>query len=218
MKRRHFLFGIFVGLAAVSASGPAEADDLSLNISGSFGPTTTLSGIPLGVATPFAFSAVFDRSQELFHTDHVGIFAVTQFTVTIAGHGTFTGIPNENLNVAISDPAYPPVMSYSAGLVNRMASSFFLDKYSTVSTPFDPHMPTPTTFVDFLGREAGAFPYVIPLAGGTGELAINDFGSSVPLASLSPVPEPLQLLMAGLFSTTLFPQRIANRRPRPRSP
>jgi hypothetical protein len=214
MKRRHFVLSVIFGLSAVGASGLSEAADLSLDISGSFAPTTTLGGNALGVATPFAFRAVFDPAHELFHTPGAGIFAVTQFMITIDGHGTFAGIPNANLNAVVVDPTYH-IGTYAAGLVDLTATSFFLDKYSTVSTPFSPPTPTPTTFVGFIGQEAGIFPYVIPLAGGAGNLAINDFGSSVPSASLVLVPEPSPLLMAGLFGTALLARGTTNRPPRP---
>jgi hypothetical protein len=213
MTRRYFLFAILLYLAT-AASFTVYAGDLSLNITGAFGPATTLGGVPLGADTPFTFRAVFDPTQELFHTDHVGIFAVTQFAITINGNRTFTGIPNENLNIAISDPHYPPVPAYSAGLVDLTATSFFLDKYSTVTLPFDPHMPTPTTFLNFLDRVPGAFPYIIPLAGGAGELAINDFGNSAPSASLVAVPEPsTQMLVGVLWSTVLLTRRTPSRSP-----
>jgi hypothetical protein len=146
---------------------------------------------------------VFDADRELFHTPGAGIFAVTEFTITIDGHGTFTGVPNANLNAVVVDPTYH-IGTFAAGLVDLTATSFFLDKYQSVSTPFSPPTPTPTNFINFLGRESGVFPYTIPLVGGAGNLAINDFGASAPSATLLAVPEPLPLVMAGLFGTALL--------------
>ena len=121
----------------------------------------------MGTTTPFAFRRISNADHELFHTPGAGIFAVTEFTITIDEHGTFTGVPNVNLNAVVVDPTYH-IGTYAAGLVDLTATSFFLDKYQSVSTPYSPPIPTPTTFIDFLGRESGVFPYTIPLVGGAG--------------------------------------------------
>lgn len=211
MNRRHFHAIVLLGLSAIAASSSAPAADLALDISGTFGPTTTLGGSALGTATPFAFRAVFDADHELFHTPGAGIFAVTEFTITIDGHGTFMGVPNANLNAVVVDPTYH-IGTYAAGLVDLTATSFFLNKYESVSTPFSPPSPTPTTFINFLGQKSGVFPYTIPLAGGTGNLAINDFGNSVPTASLFAVPEPSTLFAAMLatIGTVARRRRLAS--------
>jgi hypothetical protein len=198
-----YALSIAVACLTAIAAGLSAAADLALDITGIFGPTTTLGGNALGAATPFAFRAVFDANHELFHTPGAGIFAVIEFTITIDGHGTFTGVPNANLNAVVVDQTYH-VGTFAAGLVDLTATSFFLNKYQSVSTPFSPPTPTPTNFLNYLGRESGVFPYTIPLAGGAGNLAINDFGSSMPSASLVAVPEPTTLMLSGILATVLL--------------
>lgn len=107
-------------------------------------------------------------------------------------------VQNIDLNVVVVDPSYR-LGVYAAGLVDVTATSFFLNEYSSFSQPLSPAAPTPTTFRGYLGREASVFPYVIPLAGGAGDLAINDFGDAV--------PEPSSFLLAGLGGLTLFAVR-----------
>jgi hypothetical protein len=186
-------------------SNRAEAGLLALDVTGSFGPTSTLGGTPFGVDTPYSFRAVFDPTDNVNPTPGAGYFRPTQFTIEIAGHGTFTGIPNVDLNVVVLDPSYH-LGVYAAGLVTSAGDPFFLDTYSTVVPSFNPEAPTPTSFSGYLGTLAGA-PYMIRLAGGTGDLVIKDFGNAVPTASLVAVPVPSSLVLAGLGGLALFAGR-----------
>jgi hypothetical protein len=207
MRHPKFLWAAVVGTIAALSLEWAEATVLTLDVTGVFGPTTTLDGAALGVDTPYSFHAVFDPTNEVFHTPGAGIFPVTQLTITIAGHGTFAGTPNIDLNAVVVDPSYH-LGVYAAGLVDVTATSFFLIEYSAVSPPLNPTAPTPTTFLGYLGMEVGVFPYLIPLAGGAGDLAINAFSDAVPTASLVAVPEPSSLLLAGLCGLALFAGRL----------
>ena len=52
----------------------AEAANLALDVTGQFGPTTTLNGTPLGTNTPFSFHAVFDPLDNVNPTPAPAIF------------------------------------------------------------------------------------------------------------------------------------------------
>ena len=201
MRRQQFQWIALVGAMAALGSVQAQAAGLALDVTGEFGPTTTLARSPFGGDTPYSFHAVFDPTNEVFHMPGAGIFPITQLTLTIAGHGTLAGIPNIDLNAVVLDPNYH-LGVYAAGLVDHTATSFFLHAYSAVSPPFRPEAPTPATFLGYLKTES-VFPYVIPLAGGVGDLAIRDFGDAVPTASLVAVPEPSSLL-GGLCGLALL--------------
>lgn len=210
MRRPEFLWAAAVGVMAVLGSGRAEAGLLALEVTGSFGPTSTLGGVPFGVDTPYKFRAVFDSKDDVNPTPGAGYFRPTHFTITIARHGTFAGIPNADLNVVVLDPSYH-LGAYAAGLVTSTGSPFFLHTYSAVSPPFRPENPTPTTFSGFRKTLASfpGVPYVIPLAGCAGELVINDFGDAEPSASL----------IAVRCEAAARPVPIVRpRRPRPRDP
>jgi hypothetical protein len=206
MRRREFLWAAIVALATLG-SGRAEGDLLALEATGAFGPTSTLGGTAFGAGTTYSFRAVFDPAKDRNPTpgDGAGYFLATQFTITIAGYGAFEGIPNDDLNVAFLDPTYHLGIN-AAGLVTSRGAPFFLDAYSSVAPPFDPHAPTPTTFLGYLTTLPG-FPYVVPLAGGAGELVINDVGDTPRTASLVAVPEPSSLVLAGLIGLALFAGR-----------
>jgi hypothetical protein len=199
MRRRGFLWAAIVALATL-VSSRAEAGLLTLEATGAFGPTSTLGGTAFGADTPYSFRAVFDPAMDRNPTpgDGAGYFRATQFTITIGGYGTFEGIPNDDLNVALLDPTYHLGIN-AAGLLTSRGAPFFLDAYSAVAPTFDPHAPTPTTFLGYLKTLSG-FPYVIPLAGGAGELVINDVGDTPRTASLVAVsvPEPSTLALLAL--------------------
>jgi len=195
------------------ALGTAHSANLALNITGEFGPITTLNGTALGVNEPFSFHAVFDPADDVNPTPGAGYFRPTVFTIEIAGHGSFAGVPNVDLNVVVLDPTYH-LGVYAAGLVMSAGTPFFLDTYSAVTTPFSPEAPTPTTFVNFL-QTLDSFneaPYVIPLTGG-GTLAIHDFGPTPPSAALTQIPEPATLWLAAICATVLITSRRRQDRP-----
>jgi PEP-CTERM motif len=203
MRPREFLWLLIVALATLG-SGQTEAGLLALQATGAFGPTSTLGGTAFGAHTPYSFRAVFDPAMDRnpMPGDGAGYFRATQFTITIEGYGTFEGIPNDDLNVALLDPTYH-LGIHAAGLLTSRGEPFFLDAYSAVAPPFDPHAPTPATFLGYL-RTLPGFPYVVPLAGGAGELVINDAGDTPRTASLVAVPEPSSLVLAGLGGLALF--------------
>jgi len=204
MRCRVFLWAAAIVAWASLGLGQAKAGLLALDATGAFGPTSTLGGTAFGVDTPYSFRAVFDPAKDRNPTpgDGAGYFNATQFTITIEGHGTFAAIPNNDLNVALLDPTYHLGIN-AAGLVTSTGTPFFLDSYSAVAPPFDPHVPTPTTFLGYRETLSG-FPYIIPLAGGAGDLVINDVGDFPRTASLIAVPEPSSLMLLALGGLALF--------------
>src|SRR5262245_5068603 len=107
MRRREFLEAIIIALTTLG-SGQAEASLLVLEATGAFGPTSTLGGIAFDADTLYSFRAVFDPAMDRNPTpgDGAGYFRAARFTITIEGQGTFEGIPNDDLNVALLDPTY----------------------------------------------------------------------------------------------------------------
>jgi hypothetical protein len=203
MQCREFLWAVIVAVATLG-SGQAKADMLAMEATGAFGPTSTLGGAAFGADAPYSFHAVFDPAKDRNPApgDGAGYFRAAQFTITIAGYGTFAGVPNDDLNVALLDPTYHLSIN-AAGLLTSRGEPFFLDTYSAVVPPFDPHAPTPATFLGYR-RTLSGFPYVVPLAGGAGELVINDVGDAPRTASLVAVPEPSSLVLAGVGGLALF--------------
>jgi hypothetical protein len=203
MRCRKFLLAVIVELLTLG-SGQVEAGLLGLEATGAFGPTSTLGGTAFGADTPYSFGAVFDPTTDRNPTpgDGAGYFRATQFTITIQGYGTFVDIPNTDLNVALVNPTYHLGIN-AAGLVTSRGEPFSLDAYSAVTPPFDPHVPTPATFQGYLETLSG-FPYVVPLAGGVGELVINDVGNTPRTASLVAAPEPSSLVVMGVGGLALI--------------
>jgi hypothetical protein len=195
-----------VVVLATLGSGRAEGGLLALEATGAFGPTSALGGAAFGADTAYWFRAVFDPAQDRNPTpgDGAGYFLATRFTIAVAGYGTFEGVPSDDLNVALLDPTYFLGIN-AAGLLTSRGEPFFLDAYSAVAPPFDPRAPTPATFLGYLTTLPG-FPYVIPLAGGAGELVINDVGAAPRTASLVAVavPEPSAMIPAGLGGLALL--------------
>lgn len=210
MRRRSLLWAAVI--AATAALGPNRADAglmLALDGTGSFGPTSTLGGVAFGADTPYAYHAVFDATTDFFPATGFGLFPIAEFTIVISGHGTFTGIPNVDLNALLFDAR---TGSNGAGLSDAAFAFGFYDVYATATPPFDADGPTPSILSDYLGTVSG-FPYAIPLQGG-GEVVFKDFGSGTPTAALVPVPEPSALVLSGIGGLTIL--GFARRRRRAR--
>ena len=212
MRLSSLLCVAIVGALTVAASSAAAAANLALDVTGEFSPTTTLGGTALGANTPFSFHAVFDPLDNVNPTPGAGYFRPTEFTIEITDHGIFAGVPNVDLNVVVLDPSYH-LGVYAAGLVTSAGTPFFLNTYSAVATPYNPSTPTPTTFLEFLGTldSFAEAPFIIPLAGGAGSLAIHDFGGGIPTASLIPIPEPASLWLVAMCATALIARRRIQR-------
>ena len=181
---------------AFSASAANASIFLVENLTGSLGANSTLGGTPLGSDTPFSLTAIFDASLDLDPTVGQGRYSISSLSVTLAGHGTFTGIPSASLNVFLFDSlAFQP----AAGLANETLSMFYLPFFNTVTSPYSADAPTPVEFSAFGGYFPTTFSYQLDLAGVPGGLVITEFGSAIPTASITAVPEPSgYVALAGL--------------------
>jgi hypothetical protein len=190
-----------VGIAAlvVGAGDRAEAGLLVENLTGSFDAATTLGGVALGADTAFALQASFDTSTGSSFGNGIQYFSVISLTIDIAGHGTFIGIPSSALNVLLIDPS-SFLGAYGVGLFDPNNSGFYYS-FSTATPLITAAAPTATTFSGPMENNADG--YTISLVGVTGGLAITDnsLGTAVATASLTAVPEPSSLALAGTAVT-----------------
>ena len=195
---RLLLVGALASTFAAASSNRVEAGDLVENLSGYFGPTTTLNGTALGGSeTAFTFTAQFDPSAGTVLTTGVAVFATTA-SIEIAGHGTFTA----STDVILADPSYAGAGIYGVGLSDSTASALFGGIFGAASPAFTVESVVPTTFVSFLeysNAAVGDLPFTLSLNGG-GTLVINDAGTTKATASItaapSAVPEPATLIGA----------------------
>src|SRR5262245_35057658 len=97
-----------------AVAAPARAASLTENLTGFFGPTTTLGGVALGADTAFTLQAVGDTSSGVTIVPGLDVYAVTNFTISIAGKGNFTGIPDINTKIFLADLNLDPF--YQVGL------------------------------------------------------------------------------------------------------
>ena len=188
MKRSLLILIASLGLAAA-----APASMLTLNYSGSFGPTTTLDGTPLGAETPFSLHATFDSTTETTGWTGQGVFPISSFSILLPS-GTYTAAPAADLNVYLGDPAS---VGYFAGLLNGSWDRGFITYFNSATPDFSASLPTPSLLVGPLGQNYIP-PYTIVLDGGAGSLEINDLGSSPFAAAIATVPEPASWAMMGL--------------------
>ena len=206
MRRRGFLWAVIVASATLG-SGQAEAGLLALDASGAFGPASTLGGIAFGADTPYSFRAVFDPAEDRNPTpgDGAGYFrhAVHDHD---RGVRDLRGHPQRRPERRAARPDLPP--GHQRRGVGHLPRRPLLPRCLLRGRPsVHPHAPTPTTFQGYLTTLAG-FPYVVPLAGGEGELVVNDIGDTPRTASLV-APRP-RALVAG-------PRRAGRAGPRRRT-
>jgi hypothetical protein len=195
---RLLVVGALASTFAAAASNRVEAGDLVENLSGFFGPTTTLNGTALGGSeTAFTFTAQFDPSAGNVLTTGVAVFATTA-SIEIAGHGTFTA----STNVILADPSYAGAGIYGVGLSDSSASTLFGGIFGAASPAFTVEAPVATNFQPFLeysNAAVGDLPFTLSLNGGN-TLVINDAGTADAAATLtaaaSAVPEPATLIGA----------------------
>ena len=179
-------------------ASPARAGLLTENLSGRFGPTTTLGGVALGADTAFTLHAVSDTSLGFTVLPGLDVYAVTSLTLEIAGRGTFIGIPDIDTNIFLADLTLDPNEPfYQVGIVNSTISGGFGGAFATATPGFSADEPTSSNLTDFLFPTLQA-PYRISLAGVAGGLVVNDLGSGPMAATLVvSVPEPASIIMLG---------------------
>jgi hypothetical protein len=195
---RLLVVGALASTFVAASSNRVEAGDLVENLSGFFGPTTTLDGTALGGSeTAFTFTATFDPSAGTVLTTGVAVFPTTA-TIAIAGHGSFTA----STDVILADPSYAGAGIYGVGLSDLAGSALFGGIFAAASPAFTVESAGPTTFAPFLEYSnaiVGDLPFTLNLNGG-GTLVINDSGTTDAAASITSavaaVPEPAALIGA----------------------
>ncbi len=173
---------------AAFALTTAQAASFDLSYTGTFGSETTLGGVALTAATPFSITATFQDAVSGSAYDF-NLFEVKALSLTLTGYGTYTAIPDPNLNVIMLTQNG----NYYIGLGDQNVSLTFFKKFTGSSnSSFDYNSPTATTFSGF-GSDNGNRPYNISLVGVTGGLSIG-YSPSITsaTASITAVPEPAE--------------------------
>ncbi len=200
----------------LAASAPAGL--MNLNYAGSFGPNTTLGGIVLGDGTPFSFQAEFDSAAPL--SPEFGAFQVSSLSFIINGTPYAASSPADQVVFFAYDSTEggSPIPTYYASLLgqgtwpnnnnNLLNFAFEFATPDFIPVPFwGPVIPTASVFTENLWNVC-AGSVSITLAGGAGDLVINDLVGLAATASLtdfSAVPEPGNLLaLSGLVGSAMF--------------
>jgi hypothetical protein len=178
----------------LTSAAQVHAGTLTENLTGFFGPNTTLAGVALGTDTAFTLQAVADTSSGITILPGLDTYAVTSLTIEIAGKGTFTGIPDADTNIFLADLNLDPF--YQVGLVNSTISGGFGGAFLDATPGFDAAAPTSSILSSFDFATVMP-PYAISLVGVTGGLLVEDIGSEAQTASIIvSVPEPSSLSLA----------------------
>ena len=189
MKRCLLILTASLGLAAA-----APASMVTLNMSGSFGPTSTLGGTAFGVATPFTFHATFHSTTDTYAKHGLGIFPTTSFSIVLPS-GTYTAGAGAGLKAFLLDPT---LLAYSAGLVSADRNYGFYSSFWIARPAFSADAPTPAVLSGYIGNNY-SLPFTIALDGGAGNLVVNALGSGPFTAEITAVvPEPDCWAMMGL--------------------
>ena len=188
-----------LALSLLAVAAPVRGAFLTENLTGFFGPTTTLGGIALGANTAFTLQAVGDAAS--VHTVLPGLdtYAITSLTISIAGKGTFVGIPDSNTNIFLADLTLDMNEPFfQVGLVNSMTTRGFGGAFATATPAYSASAPISSSLTNFLFSTVQPS-YQISLVGVTGGLVVNDMGGGAQTASIQvSVPEPASLAMLGI--------------------
>jgi len=191
MKLNILLLTASLGLAV---SAPAAL--YTLNYTGSFGPTTTLGGTPLGgTSTPFSLHAMFNSADAVFSFPGIAIYPTTSFSIFLQGHGTYTAAPATALNVLLEDPRI--LGYYVAGITDSGDTTGFTSFYLGALPAFSADAPTASVLVGLNHNNIDGH-LTIALDGGAGNLVVNDLGGGPFTAEIAVVPEPGQWAMMGV--------------------
>jgi len=217
LRRTLVLPVLALGLAA-----SAQATLLTLNMSGSFGPTSTLDAIAFGAETPFTLQAEFDTSAPAIPPGFgmpINRYPLTGLDITIQGYGTYVGTPAalSDLMAAFADPNFAANGFYIVGLTSSSDGGLTPD-FASVTPVFNVNAPGPAVFSGGTAQLA-ALPIAIELDGLAGGLVINDLGGQALTASVvaASVPEGGQMAMTclgllGLGAMVRWQQRCPSAR------
>lgn len=187
-----FLFTSLMTLGLGIGSHGNAAIFLTQNFSGTLGTGNTFGGEPLADGTAISYAATFDTTPTTT-SQGAALFSVTDFSLTIAGHGTYTVDP-AIWSVVLLDPSNPFFTGfYLAGLSRTYGEDETVGFYSgfpSATPSFDAANPVPTVFLNYQGTLLGNL-LTIDLPGVTGGLGIAQL-ESVSSMSITPVPEPVE--------------------------
>lgn len=208
----------WMAIAGVLMAGAGDVQAETLTYSGTLYDDGVLGGalfdgVPLGPATAFSFTAVFDPGQPIAAlpigtpvpiplAPGQAAYVATSVTFTIAGLGTYTVVPG-SYAVTVQDPGGPGlfgnfVNDYAVGLAEMIypGPGALLAGFATATPPYVAASVAPTTlsgdrgmiaemYVPFTSGDLLAFFLPAPVAGNA-------------TATIVPEPADLALALSGL--------------------
>lgn len=178
----------------LTVSSTAIGRPLVLKQSGTFGGSSTLDGSPIADDTAFTYSAVFDSLGDMESDPDEGIFGAA-VTFDLGLLGTYTSDPGVINSALRVDGA-----EFSAAIANPNVIGDIGGTYNSATPTLDADFPS-TSLLSGLAATASTLPFTVPLAGGAGDLVINDFnaGSTAEISRLPPVA-PVTIELVGQIS------------------
>jgi hypothetical protein len=202
MIRRLLATGFFVA----SFVGQVQAAELVLTYDGVTGAGSSLNGTAIDVGTVFEIRSVFsDTNIAFLPSPGVGIYAVLSSTVTVGGV-TYSELTSAVDSIQLASPGslFPNI--YQVALI--VNGTDFSPEYAAATPPVDGALVAPTVFSDYTGS---GFRTSLTFDTDAGTLTV-DYDRAIGIAaSISAVPEPPSLLLAGTVALVAISMRVHRR-------